>query len=169
MTVLGTTCTACGANRRRKTVVYDPQTLLPYCHTPYICNEKHPNSPENLIDRGSQVTLVDYQEAQRLLKIALENDQAIGMEAERIRRMVTQPTSIRINDPELARFLIQIQNEFNFNSVSDAIRYCIELVKENRGRFYADHRELKEQKELQEEAEKVLSTPVAPDEEEITL
>lgn len=153
-TALGRICAACGAERKKKGIKYDPNTLIPYCENPYICNENHPNSPKNLIARGSELKLVSYAEAQELFKKYLELHQPTPERAEKIRRMTTQPSTFRIGDPKLAEFLLNLQEEFKFSSISDTIRYCIELVMENRGRFYADHAKLAEEKAEQERIQK---------------
>lgn len=170
--VLGTTCAACGAHRRRKTILYDPRTLEAYCHTPYICNEEHPNSTKNLLQRGSELELVTYEDAQQLLKAALEANLSVGTEADQVRRMVLAPTSIRISDPDLAKFLLDLKKEEGLSSISDAIRYCVWQVMKERERVEKGIEEKKLQNEIQAA---VLNTP-APDvkeddaeEEEITL
>lgn len=145
-TALGRVCAACGTERKRKGIMYDPTTLFPYCENPYVCNENHPNAPANLIARGSELKLVSFAEAEELFKKHLEMNQPTGERAEKIRRMVTQPITLRIGSPELAIFILDLQDEYQFSSVSDTIRYCIQMMKDSKGRFYKDHADLAEAK-----------------------
>jgi hypothetical protein len=79
-----------------------------------------------VIERGSELKLIGYDEAQARLKPMLTEAGAGNEEADQIRKMITQPRSVRIEDPQMAKFIITIQNRFAMENFSEAIRYCIQ-------------------------------------------
>lgn len=178
-TALGRVCNACGVERRKKNIAYDPTNFMPYCDNPYICNEDHPNSPKNLIARGAELQLLSYEEAQAKFAdwVAMSHpDREI---AEKIRRMVMYPISVRIGDPGLAQFILEFQQEFQMDSISDTIRYCVQRMREARHGFYTDHKQLAQEKaeaermeQVQQEVEEAVNSrpePAENGEEEIVV
>ncbi len=182
VTALGKVCKACGTERKKKGIMYDPADFMPYCDNPYICNDEHPNSPKNLIARGTEMQLIPFEEAQEKFQVWLTLNHPDKEIAEKIKRMVKNPTTVRIGSPDLAQFIIETQNKFAFNSVADTIRYFIQLAMDNEGRFYKDYAEMvdeKKEKELEEEVNReieeiantapVESVPEEPKEQQVTV
>lgn len=138
---LGSTCAACGAGRKAKNLRYDPNTFLPYCDAPHICNEEHPNSPKNLIKRQAIMELFtadDIREAyqKHLLDSYVNTDSAM-----KIHRLMIKPTTIRILDPEMAEYLINLQEEKEFDSLAETMRYCVQIMMENNSMSLQEMRE----------------------------
>jgi hypothetical protein len=144
---LGKVCAACGKERKKKGIMYDPETFMPYCDNPYVCNDKHPNSPVNLIARGGELKLIALEEAELKFNQYVVMNQPDKEIAEKIRKMVKNPTTVRIGDPRTAEFILELQKKFAFGSVAEAIRYCIETVRENEDTFYKDYVSAQEQQE----------------------
>lgn len=173
-TALGKVCAACGIERKKKGILYHPVDFMPYCNNPYICNDDHPNSPKNLIQRGEELTLISLEEAQENFQKWLALNHPDKEIAEKIQRMVKNPTTVRIGSPELAQFVIETQNKFAFSSVADTIRYFIQLAMENEGRYYKDYaekedeqKEIEKEIEVQKEIETIVNTPVQESKEDI--
>ena len=125
MELLGKHCVACG--KMRKKLMYHPETLAPYCVSPYICTVHHPNSVDQVLERGKEIKLIDLETAIREHKEKLiENYNR--EEIDRIRRLVTQPQSVRLSDPEMAEFIVNIMKTESLSSVSEAIRYCVGIA-----------------------------------------
>lgn len=152
---LGKVCTACGAERKKKgMILYRSTDFMPFCQDFYFCNDDHPNSPKNVLANQGLTELIPFEQAQEAFKGWLDVHHSDPAQVKKIRQMVERPITLRIGSPELAQFLLDIQSEFNMSSLSDAIRYCIQSVKGNRGQFYTDHKVLKEEKVKQENYEK---------------
>jgi hypothetical protein len=177
---LGKVCAACGVERKKKGIRYSPEDFMPYCDNPYVCNENHPNAPKNLLLRGAELALIPYAEAEEKYKAYLDKNLPNSEMAEKIRRMVTNPTTVRVADPGLAQFLLEFQEEMQFDSISDTIRFCVQKMRESRHGFYSDHKVIAEAKaeekrvEVQKaEIEKAVAKPIQPktepepDEEEV--
>lgn len=126
ITKLGTTCTACHAERKQRQLGYDPETLLPYCIHAYMCNENHPNSVPNILKRQGELKLIPYAEAEAVCLGLIANKE----EYEAIKQMLSKPITLRIGDPELAKFILDLQKQLDLPDRSAAIRYCIQLVKD---------------------------------------
>lgn len=152
---LGKTCTACGKERKKKGILYHPQTFMPYCDNPYVCNGDHPNSPVNLIKRGDELKLIPLEEAEHEFNQHIVLNQPDKDIADKIRKMVKNPTTVRIGDPRTAEFILELQKQYAFGSVAETIRYCIELVRENEGTFYM-HKVSAEEKQKQHEEDKAI-------------
>lgn len=133
---LGKVCSACGKERKKKGILYHPETFMPFCDNPYVCNNDHPNSPVNLIKRGDELKLIPLEEAELKFNQHIVLNQPDKEIAEKIRKMVKNPTTVRIGDPRTAEFILELQKQYAFGSVAETIRYCIELVRENEGTFY---------------------------------
>lgn len=182
--VLGKTCIACGQERNKKDkIAYHPATFEPYCSSLYYCNEDHPNSPKNLalnVKDGKylpygEVPLLGYDEAKEVYGKWLETHHSNPEKAKKIRRMVENPFTIRIGSPELAEFILNLQDEMAYTSISDTIRFCIQRMQEEHGGFHqkveAKKQEIREQDNLKEVSKepvivaqpRKVSVPVAED------
>jgi hypothetical protein len=169
---LGKTCTACGKERKGKALRYDPITFDPYCENAYICNDQHPNSPKNLIERQAEFVLVGAEEANEAYKAHLLDVYEDKSVVEQIQKMLTHPITIRILTPAMAKFLIDYAHENETASQSDAIRNCVQTVMDNKNQFVNEHRELEKEdkkkktakavaEEVSKPAEKVKKTEAA--------
>jgi len=160
---LGKTCVACGTTRKSKALRYDPTTFAPYCENPYICNDDHPNSVKNLIANQRETPLLKHDEAVEAYRKYLSETYSSSDIVTRIHKMLTDPSTIRIQNPEMARFLLEFQEEKGIKSLSETIRHCIEIVMENRGMFLKEYREAAEEKRkeevLKEAIEKIETVP----------
>lgn len=147
MQALGKVCTACGTERKKKgAILYRTTDFMPFCNSPYFCNDDHPHSPKNTHLAGVEGreidTLVDFETASGLYSQWLDRHHSDPSKIQKVKNMITRPISIRIASPELAMFILELQDEFNIGSVSDTIRYCVQQMKEAKGTFYHDQKEL---------------------------
>lgn len=189
---LGRICAACGKEHKTSHLLFDPETLLPYCTNPYICNLNHPNSPTNLIKRGAELLLVTYAQANAAHEKQLleKYDPTIITQ---IQALLSKPITVRVLDHEMAKFLIELQAQMDFPTMSETTRYCIQLLQESKGMYYKDHKEMQEEAETVAAVEKATapkkprkakeakeqdqdvpesteqSQPIEPEEEEISL
>lgn len=150
---LSKTCTACGALRKTKAIVYDPGSLLPYCQNHYFCNERHPNSPTNLIRRGAELKLVRYQEAERLYKEHLIKEHTNPDMVNEIREMIGKPKMMRFYDPDMCEFLVKLKKIKGYESLVDTVRFCIREVMEAREEYAVKTRTAFEEKQDKEDFE----------------
>lgn len=137
---LGKVCAACGKERKSKALRYDTTTFNPYCENPYICNEEHPNSVKNLIANQRESKLINHDEAVEAYRKHLSSVYEDSDIVHKIHRMLTSPITVRVQKPEMAQFLIDLQVEKGVESLSEAIRYCVEVMMENKGIFLQDHK-----------------------------
>lgn len=158
---LGKACTACGKKRKIKVLLYDPETLNPFCENPYICNDQHPNHPINLIKRGRELELIDFGTASEAYKNNLIKSYS-PEHAQRISNLINRPINFRINDPEVAQFLMEFMEDRGFDSVSETMRYCIQVIKENRDMMYREYQELRQEHEKEEQTVKTLQEIESP-------
>jgi hypothetical protein len=114
-------CTACAKDLPRKEAMYTKERE-PYCSNPFNCNDLHPNSVKNIIARGGAVTL--YTEDQIELDMLQKLNLSPEMKA-RITTVATKPQSIRLNRQDLAYYVLQLQENHNMSSISEAVRYCV--------------------------------------------
>lgn len=149
---LGRTCAACGKEHKTSHLAYDPETLLPYCTHPYICNSDHPNSPTKLIKRQTEQLLVSYAEANAAHEKQLL-DRYDPTIIERIKVLVSKPLTVRVPNPDTAKYLIELQEKMDFATMSDTVRYCIQLMQESNGLYYREHKRMEEEAELVKEVE----------------
>jgi hypothetical protein len=149
---LGSSCAACGAGRKAKNLRYDPQTFLPYCDAPHICNENHPNSHLNLIKRQAVADLVSSEEIKEAYQQHLLENYTNSDAAGKIHRLMLKPTTIRIMDPDMAEYLVNLQEDKGLASLAETIRYCIQVMMENQGTFYKEHQEQAREVEKVEQA-----------------
>lgn len=153
---LGKVCAACGKERKSKALKYDPATFLPYCDNPYICSDDHPNSPKNLIQNQKETALFDLAQANEAYRKHLKVQYANSDTVEKIHRMLTHPTTIRIQDPDMAVFLVDLEEELGLDNLSDTIRYCIQVVKENNGVFRKEYQAIAQDKKESEAIDKAI-------------
>jgi Arc/MetJ-type ribon-helix-helix transcriptional regulator len=59
--------------------------------------------------------------------------------------MVERPISIRIGSPDMAQFLVALQDEQNFSSISDAVRYCVQMVMNHNEEYFNQYKEMQTQ------------------------
>ena len=104
-------CHACGKPRRKKMLAFT-QNYVPYCISYWLCNDQHPSNPANM--NKDKVQLFAHDE----LKIT-----------NNVQQLMTKPFSIRIGDYETSKFLTELQEKHKFKSLSDTVRYCLEVVK----------------------------------------
>lgn len=160
---LGSTCAACGAGRKVRNLRYDPNTFLPYCEKTHICNDDHPNSYLNVIVRGKITDLVTAEEISGAYQAHLISQYDPEM-AEKLHRIVVKPTTLRIMDPEMAEYLVNLQKELALPSLAETIRHCIQLNMENEGAYFREKREVvketKKEEAVQTLAEELEKEPV---------
>lgn len=119
-----TSCTACGLARKKKMLIYD-ENLRPFCASHWVCNENHPNHP-NQRELHGHVLLMSYEEAQKMHLDAMSEH-----EFEQFKNYMTKPISIRISDIQTLLFLRDLQIDAGLGSFSEAIRYCINEIMTN--------------------------------------
>lgn len=137
MTAMGKTCTACGAERKPRNLRYDSSTFFPYCLHAHLCNDKHPNTTQNLIQRGSELLLLPYAQVEKAYREHLLLQHANPETAETLTRLVTQPLSVRFNDPTIAAFIVNIQQEYKVDSLAETIRMIVQWQCEQHGKYGA--------------------------------
>lgn len=164
---LGNRCNACGHERKTRNLRYDPDTFMPYCENPWVCNENHPNSPKNLIKNQKETDLLTYVDATEAHKKHLTGN--LNKESmQLIYRIMQKPLTIRIQDPEMAQFLAEFQGKAEKENLSETVRYCIQLVKENAGQFYNDHKEAMVEVHKAQNIEEVIKKVEAESDDKVT-
>jgi ribosomal protein S9 len=121
-------CTACGAERKPKNILYDKDTVLPYCHTPFICNDAHPNSVENLKKTGRYVEMVEAADAEKIFNDKLLKEYGDPETSKMIKRLLSSPVSFRVQTEEQAKFIAALIAGGGAEGIAEAIRYCIDKV-----------------------------------------
>lgn len=117
-------CTACNIELMKKDVRYT-EDRLPYCGNPMTCSEEHPNSPKNIIERLGAVKMFSEEELERNIFETLDVSEEMK---ERIIKVATKPQSIRLSKMDVAYYVLKLQEAKELASVSEAVRYCIELA-----------------------------------------
>lgn len=117
-------CSACGRELTKKDVLYT-EDRRPFCRNPFECNDEHPNSAKNIIERQGTVQMYSEEELERDI---LENLDISDEIKERVVKLATKPQSIRLSRVDIAYYLIRLQEAKGFSSLSEAIRYCISLA-----------------------------------------
>lgn len=164
--VLGKTCMACGQERRKKDMIaYHPETFEPYCHTPYICNEEHPNATKKIRERilsgqEDELVLLPYDEAREKYTLFIEKTHSNPERIKKIRRMVENPMTIRIGDADLAKFILNLQEEMEFSSISDTIKYCIQNTMDQKGQFVTRKEQVEKKITEEQNIAEVEATPI---------
>lgn len=135
-------CAACGTVRKTLNLRYDPTTFLPYCQHAEICSPGHPNSPTSILERGQGINLITLKEAEDFYKekllISLPDAEAVA----EIRKLLEKPTSLRVQSPDLAKYLVQVKKEYSMDTMAETVRYLLTLAMESHGEFYADRRKI---------------------------
>lgn len=169
--VLGRICTACGQERKKKDMLaYHPETFEPYCSSYYYCNDEHPNSPKNLAlnitkypETYGETPLLPYEAAKEAYSEWVMTHHENPEKVKRIRKMVASPLTLRLNSPELAEFILDLQQEMEFSSVSDTIRFCIHRMQEEHGGFHQTQEKIKQETREHENMEKVVAAVSKPE------
>lgn len=155
---LGKKCAACGTERQIKKVMYHPESLEPYCESPYKCNDDHPNSPKNIIARSEYLVMLPFEEAQKRFLAWLKLNHPDLEETERIRKMCSFPISIRITDVAMAQFLLSLEKKMEFKSMSNTIKYCIESLMNAKDGYYTEKRQIQEKIREQKKTEEIVQS-----------
>jgi hypothetical protein len=87
----------------------------------------HPNSVRNIIARGAAVRMFTEEE----LEVNIFDKYSISDEMkERVMKVANKPQSIRLSKYEIAYYLLQLQATKELASISEAVRYCVNLAME---------------------------------------
>lgn len=117
-------CSACGRELTKKDVLYT-EDRRPFCRNPFDCNDEHPNSAKNIIERQGTVQMYTEEELERGILESLEISDEMK---ERIVKLAVKPQSIRLSRVDIAYYLLRLQEKKDISSLSEAIRYCIRLA-----------------------------------------
>lgn len=185
MEMLGKACAACGTSRKVKNLRYDPNTFLGYCENPYICNSDHPNAPAKVHLRGikgeqGEIFLTSLAEAENFYREKLMIDEPNSEKVQLIKRVLESPVSVRITSPDVAKFLVELHDEFGFKTISETVRYCVQALKESKDGYYNDYKKIEQDhqeevkvqefvKELEQEVNEPKEEPKQEAEEESEL
>ena len=122
-------CSACGRHRRKEDLVFDPNTLKPFCYNIQSCNASHPNSYQNVMARnGVLKDLVNYKEAQDVyVENLLRNTDPRTVE---LMKLANRPTSVRLGSVELADYVLDYRDKHNKATITAAIQAIIREHKE---------------------------------------
>lgn len=117
-------CVACEKEHNKKDVLYT-EDRQPYCVNPFSCTDEHPNSTKNILARQGAVDM--YTEAD--LEKAIFNNLNVPQDVkERIIKIASKPQSIRLSKPDIAYYLLTLQETRGLSSISEAVRYCVHLA-----------------------------------------
>lgn len=155
-------CAACGTVRKTNNLRYDPNTFLPYCQHAEICSPEHPNSPANILERGTYLNLITLKEAEDLYreKLLIEHPDAEAVED--IRKLLDKPTSLRVQSPDLAKYLVQVKKDYNIPTMAETVRYLLTTAMESHGVFYKERKETYEQERKRQHIKSTLGDLVQP-------
>lgn len=117
-------CTACDKELIKKDTVFT-EGKAPFCNNPFECNDMHPNSAAAIVSRGGAIKM--YSEAD-LDNVLFSNLNVPEKTKERIIKVATKPQSIRLSKMDIASYLVQLQEEHEMASLSEAIRYCVNIA-----------------------------------------
>jgi hypothetical protein len=117
-------CVACEKELTKKDLLYTEDKQA-YCVNPFTCSENHPNSVKNILARGAAVKLYNEVELEENTFDKLEVSDEMK---DRITKAVTKPQSIRLSKVPIAHYLLAKQEEEGLGSISEAVRYCIEIA-----------------------------------------
>lgn len=162
------TCSACQTPRRTNNLRYDPNTFLAYCKHAEICNTNHPNSPVNIIQRGDALPLLSLTEAEKLYKEKLLIEHPDPEAVVQIRKLLEHPISLRLNNPDLAKYLVNVKKTYNFDSLADTLRYILVTSMENASKFQETKEEVIHEHENKIEVAKIVEREER-EEEKITV
>lgn len=120
-------CQACGRTRRKSELLYDTKDLKAYCSRIDECNDQHPNSYAEVLERGVTVEMIPFDKAADLYYDRwMEN--ASPLQKKAVKLMET-PTSVRVGDENLAKYLLKLQEAKSYKSMSETI---MTIVREHR-------------------------------------
>jgi hypothetical protein len=156
---LGRTCNACNKTRKSNLLSYDQQTLSAYCNTSYICNENHPNSVKNLIKNQRETNLISYDQAKQLF-----DDSIIDQDRSQINRMLNNPITLRLQNADMVKFLIDLQEVTKSKSIGNAIRFCIENTMKSMNNIDTTVEVVRDEQQFQETLQTVEVEEVEDDE-----
>lgn len=153
-------CSACGRELTKKDVLYT-EDRRPFCRNPFECNDEHPNSAKNIIERQGTVQMYSEEELERDILESLEISDEMK---ERIVKLSVKPQSIRLSRVDIAYYLLRLQETKGFSSLSEAIRYCIQLAMqvEPVEHTFTEEPVTEEEEEEETEVIKVADVPPAP-------
>jgi hypothetical protein len=117
-------CVACLKELATKELLYSEHKEV-YCANPFTCNDHHPNSVSNIVARKGAVKMFTEDELKQDLFEKLDVPEELK---ERIIKTASKPQSIRLSRPEFAYYLIDLQERRDLVSLSEAVRYCIQLA-----------------------------------------
>lgn len=124
-------CQACGRTRRKAELLYDTVDLKPFCARMDECNDQHPNSYAEVMEReGVTIEMVPFNKAadiyyDRMLESAPPLQK-------RVMKLLETPTSLRVGDEHLAQYLIKLQDAKGYESMTKTIN---EIIKDHRERY----------------------------------
>ena len=147
-------CSACGRGLTKKDVLYT-EDRRPFCRNPLECNDGHPNSAKNIIERQGTVQMYTEEELERDILESLEISDEMK---ERIVKLAVKPQSIRLSRVDIAYYVLKLQEQKGLSSLSEAIRYCIRLAMQVEPMKHT----FAEEKEEKTEVIKVADVPPAP-------
>lgn len=121
-------CTACGAARRKEDLVYSKEELKPYCTNINVCVVDHPNSYNNVMaNQGNITDMLGFKEAQVEFNLQLMANAT--EEEKQIIKLTQSPTTIRIDEFDLAEHVILYKEQHKHATLTEALR---EIVREHK-------------------------------------
>lgn len=119
-----TVCSACEQTRRREDLLYSVEDLKPYCANMTICVDAHPNSYKNFAKTQKTVKMVSYSEAAEIFKQNLKDE--ADQESIAALNMLEKPIPVRVKEFEMAKYLLQVKEERQINSMNLTMLAIIE-------------------------------------------
>lgn len=123
---LGNHCSACGKERRPKTIRYAADTFAPYCET--VCSVEHPHSPQSVLKRQRVVNLLTLEDAQEgyqeFVRKRFKDNPSILSQLD---GTVGKSIQIRMQDPNMVLYVVELQKRLGL-SLSETIRFCIDYT-----------------------------------------
>ena len=119
-------CSACGTARRPSNLLYDPNTFKPYCRSYEFCNNDHPNAPAQILANGKYTPLIPLAEAEKLYKEKVYLSHPDPDSIDELKKLLTKPISLRLNSPEVAKYLMNVKAEQGFANLAETIRFLLE-------------------------------------------
>lgn len=118
-------CVACGKEGTKKEILLTEDKQA-YCANPFTCNEYHPNSVNNIVERAGAIRMFTEDELEENIFDKLDVSDEMK---ERIMKIATKPQSIRLTKLEIAHYLIALQDQReDISSISEAVRHCVQLA-----------------------------------------
>lgn len=127
-------CTSCGAARRKEDLVYSKDDIKPYCANINVCNADHPNSYTNVLTRGGVIEdMINFKEAQT--KFTERIMAQATPEQKQVIKMMQSPTTLRIEEYDLAQHLIDYKEKHKIQTITETFR---EIVREHMESYQTD-------------------------------